>query len=97
MKIAPVCVSPTTRSTRRSLKAGIGLVSLLGTLIVSPRGDLAAFFDGHLAQAAEDDAKVAAKAKLTEGPRLMDAGDYAQALNDFEEAYKLVPSPKIFF
>lgn len=55
------------------------------------------FFSGALAHAGQDDAKTAAKAKLAEGARLMDAGDYAQALSDFEDAYKLVPNAKILF
>jgi hypothetical protein len=41
--------------------------------------------------------KAAAKSKLQEGARSLDAGDYAVALDKFEEAYRLVPSPKIFF
>jgi len=49
------------------------------------------------AHAADDPAKTAAKAKLEEGARLLDGGDYAQALERFEEAHRLVPSPKIFF
>jgi hypothetical protein len=47
---------------------------------------------------AEDQAlKAAAKSKLEEGARSLDSGDYAAALEKFEEAYRLVPSPKIFF
>jgi hypothetical protein len=47
---------------------------------------------------ADDDAqKAAAKAKLGEGARLLESGDYAPALEKFQEAYRLVPSPKIFY
>jgi hypothetical protein len=49
------------------------------------------------AHAADEAARAAAKAKLEAGARLLDGGDYAQALERFEEAYRLVPSPKIFF
>jgi hypothetical protein len=38
-----------------------------------------------------------ARAKLVEGARFTDAGDFARGLEKFEEAYALVPSPKIFF
>jgi hypothetical protein len=46
---------------------------------------------------ADDAAKQAARDKLTEGIELMKKGDAGTALARFEEAYKLVPSPKIFF
>ena len=68
----------------RAAAAAVALVSLL------------AVTSGQ-ARAADDGAKAAAKVKLEEGARLMDAGDYEQALADFEAAYKLVQNPKILF
>lgn len=59
---------------------------------------LAFALTAHAAEPGADKAaKTAARAKLEEGAKLMDAGDYAQALTDFEEAYKLVKNPKIQF
>lgn len=49
------------------------------------------------AQADPEAAKAAAKAKLVKGSLYLDAGSYARALAEFEDAYKVFPSPKIFF
>ena len=49
------------------------------------------------APAAGDEAKAQAKAKLVEGGELLKAGEYRAALTRFQEAYQLVPSPKIFY
>jgi hypothetical protein len=42
-------------------------------------------------------AREAARQKLREGSRLLREGDYADALKSFQEGYRIVPSPKIFF
>jgi len=81
-------VVPTAPPCRR--RALLGAAALLIALALAPPVHAA---DGS----ADKAAKTAAKAKLEEGARLMDAGDYAQALADFEEAYKLVKNPKIQF
>jgi tetratricopeptide (TPR) repeat protein len=47
------------------------------------------------ARAADDTTR--AKLKLQEGARALDEGDYEQALARFQEAFALVPSPKIHF
>src|SRR5262245_48046586 len=48
--------------------------------------------------AAETEAERAeAKSMLNQGLQLLDRNDYAGALERFERAYKLVPSPKILF
>ncbi len=49
------------------------------------------------AQADAEAAKAAARAKLLKGSRFLDAGSYARALKEFDEAYRIFPSPKIFF
>jgi hypothetical protein len=51
---------------------------------------------GRLAFAAPSE-REQARAKLIEGAKFTDAGDFARGLEKFEEAYALVPSPKIFF
>jgi len=43
------------------------------------------------------DAKNRAKAKLVEGSDFLKQGEYKDALRRFQEAYELVPSPKIFY
>ena len=58
---------------------------------------LAGVAAGPVALADDPAAKAAAKAKLEKGARLMDGGDYAQALTEFEDAYNLVRNPKIQF
>jgi hypothetical protein len=47
--------------------------------------------------AAAADSKAAAKAKLVEGADLLKRGEYQSALERFQRAYELVPSPKIQF
>jgi PEGA domain len=42
-------------------------------------------------------ARSRARALLQQGGQLYESGDYAGALEKFEAAYKLVPSPKLFF
>jgi hypothetical protein len=42
-------------------------------------------------------AKAGARARMAEGARLLEAGDHARALAEFEAAYLLVPSSKILF
>jgi hypothetical protein len=44
-----------------------------------------------------DEAKAKAKNELAKGARYLEAGSYARALAAFEEAYRIFPSPKIFF
>jgi hypothetical protein len=67
---------------------------LLAALLAVPGAAVLA----HAATAEADvDAKAKAKAKLEQAARSMDAGDYEQALADFEEAYRLVQNPKFFF
>jgi hypothetical protein len=46
---------------------------------------------------AQRDPRAEAKAKLMEGNGLLDRGEYGDALARFEEAYKLVPSPKLHY
>lgn len=46
---------------------------------------------------AQEDPKVAARAKLVEGSDLLKRGEFRDALVRFQEAYVLVPSPKIFY
>jgi len=46
---------------------------------------------------ADEDPKVLARNKLVEGGDRLKAGEYTEALQLFEEAYALVPSPKIFY
>jgi len=43
------------------------------------------------------DARAAAKAKVEQGAALLNSHDDAQALAAFEDAYRIFPSPKIFF
>jgi len=43
------------------------------------------------------DKRTRARALLVEGQKLHDAGEYGEALDRFEKAYALVPSPKIQF
>jgi len=43
------------------------------------------------------DAKSRARAKLVEGGELLKRGEYKDALRRFQDAYELVPSPKIFY
>jgi Tfp pilus assembly protein PilF len=52
---------------------------------------------GAGSQAPGEDPKEAAKAKLLEGGKLLQQGDYVAALGLFKEAYALFPSPKIFY
>ena len=53
---------------------------------------------GGVAAAAPDEATLsAARSKLADGVELMKKGDAAGALAQFNQAYALVPSPKIFF
>ena len=50
-----------------------------------------------VAAAATNDDMARAKAKLKSGARALDDGDYEQALAGFQEAFQIVPSPKIYF
>jgi hypothetical protein len=43
------------------------------------------------------DPKAVARAKLLEGAKLLEHGEYEEALARFQEAYAKVPSPKIFY
>jgi hypothetical protein len=47
--------------------------------------------------AAADAARDRARSKLAEGAQLYDAGDFPAALKRYEDAYALVPSPKILY
>src|SRR4051812_3554944 len=51
----------------------------------------------RIALAEEADARAAAKAKVEQGAALLSHHDDARALAAFEEAYRIFPSPKIFF
>jgi tetratricopeptide (TPR) repeat protein len=42
-------------------------------------------------------AREAARQKLREGSRQLREGEYAEALKSFQDGYRIVPSPKIFF
>jgi hypothetical protein len=46
---------------------------------------------------APPDVRAKATALLREGARMMDEGRYSKALDSFQEAYRLVPSPKVLF
>jgi PEGA domain len=46
---------------------------------------------------AQEDPKAVARAKLVEGSDLLKRGEYREALIRFQEAYALVPSPKILY
>ncbi|HEX3694529.1 MAG TPA: PEGA domain-containing protein [Polyangia bacterium] len=46
---------------------------------------------------AQDDSKAVARTKLVEGSDLLKRGEYREALIRFQEAYALVPSPKILY
>jgi len=50
-----------------------------------------------LAEAQAPAAREAARQKLREGSRQLREGEYAEALQSFQEGYRIVPSPKIFF
>jgi hypothetical protein len=66
----------------------LGCVIVLAT-VTSPRS--------VFAQADVEAAKADARARLLKGSRYLDAGSNARALKEFEEAYRIFPSPKIFF
>lgn len=51
----------------------------------------------RIAAADETESKTAAKAKLEKGADLLVSHAYSHALTEFEDAYRLFPSPKIFF
>ncbi|HEX2657884.1 MAG TPA: tetratricopeptide repeat protein [Polyangia bacterium] len=81
-------------SMRRSRFAFVALTVAACLLAPPPRGARAA-----KDQAAKDPAaaKAAAKTVLARGARDLDARLYGRALAQFNEAYKIFPSPKIFF
>jgi hypothetical protein len=58
---------------------------------------LAAVARAQPAAAASDATRAAARAKLVEGVAALKRGDHQAALARFEEAYALVPSPKIHY
>ena len=58
---------------------------------------LALVLGGAPALAQAPAAREAARLKLREGSRQLREGDYADALRSFQEGYRIVPSPKIFF
>lgn len=58
---------------------------------------LAAMILPRAALADDADARAAAKAKVEQGAALLNAHADARALAEFEDAYRLFPSPKIFF
>ncbi|HEY4185492.1 MAG TPA: hypothetical protein VGP07_10505 [Polyangia bacterium] len=51
----------------------------------------------RMARAEDGSSKVAAKARLEKGADLLVSHAYTGALTEFEDAYRLFPSPKIFF
>ena len=53
--------------------------------------------DRHHSQRRILAAKSAAQVRLDEGTRSFEAGDYATALRKFEDAYRIFPSPKLWF
>jgi len=71
------------------------MLALVSTLAMTPaaRAQTAA----PVAPEADTDGKSRAKAKLVEGGELLKQGEYKDALRRFQEAYELVPSPKIFY
>jgi hypothetical protein len=76
-----------------------GWIVLLGAVTVAtPIAVAAPSPDAPVTTSASDDAKKAqAKVKLVEGGELLKQGEYRSALSLFQEAYALVPSPKIFY
>src|SRR5215475_11501406 len=74
--------SQTSDDMRRAVR--LAALALAAGLALAPRA------------AAADD-KAAAKAKLVEGADLLKRGEYQSALERFQRAYELVPSPKIQF
>ena len=58
---------------------------------------ISGFASRSWAEDSADEAKAKAKAQLAKGARYLEAGSYARALADFEEAYRIFPSPKIFY
>jgi hypothetical protein len=87
---SPIFEPPRAGWAKRRAVAGAGAGALLIALCagaVAPRAALAATAD----EAAR------AKVKLQSGARALDEGDYEQALSLFQEAFQIVPSPKIQF
>jgi hypothetical protein len=60
-------------------------------------GAFAALAPSGAAFAEDADARVAAKERLEKGADLLVTHAYARALDEFEDAYRIFPSPKIFF
>lgn len=71
-----------SKTSERSVAIGLCIALVLG---VTP------------AAAQTPAAREAARTKLREGSRQLREGDYADALKSFQEGYRIVPSPKIFF
>ena len=78
-----------------SHRAGAALVATLAALVTlsvaAPSSRAAA------APAGAPSERERARAKLAEGAKAFDAGEYVQALRAFQEAYAIIPSPKIHF
>jgi hypothetical protein len=73
-----------------SLKSGLifGLAFLLATPALAQK---------PVAPAADEATRNKARQKLVEGVDLLRSGDYGEALTRFQDAYALVPSPKIHY
>ena len=87
---------PGTRGGRRR-GATVLLAWLAVVAVPSAARAQAAAAPAPAASDAAGDAKSHAKAKLVEGGELLKQGEYKDALRRFQEAYELVPSPKIFY
>lgn len=73
----------------------VGLV--VWALVLTTRAAVAAPPGDTSSSAQDQDARTAAKARLEQGAALLAGHSYARALEEFEEAYRIFPSPKIFF
>jgi len=80
--------------SEKTRRRGVVAVAVLAALAAQ----LGAIPEGHAQPAAASDAtREAARRKLVEGVEAMKRSDYQAALARFEEAYALVPSPKIHY
>jgi hypothetical protein len=76
----------------------VGLLGAGAAHAEAPAGATAAPISGDAAaNAANADAREAARARLVEGVELLRKNQYAPALTKFDQAYALVPSPNIHY
>jgi len=66
-------------------------------MAVATAAMITASHQSRMAWADDASAKIAAKARLEQGAELLTKHAYTSALAEFENAYRLFPSPKIFF